>query len=331
MALGVDLSSHNHPGGAKIDYGSAANWLRAQGGTPFVIVKITESDSYVNPFWQADVVGFANVGCAVAGYIFDYGTTNPATEESYARGIVGPGLPLAVDAETPKGLTPAQYGAHIARVVAQEPMKVEYLNQSEVAAHELAAGDWLWLADYSGTMHYPCLIWQYSDAGRVPGIPGTSDVNRWESTDTQFSNFFHLGTIVQPANPGAPVTPNPPLVNCVGIAPTPTGKGYWLVQADGGVFNHGDAVFHGSLGNVKLAKPIVGMAAKPDGSGYWLAGSDGGVFSFNAGYYGSASGAPLAQPVVGIVSSPTGLGYTLIAADGGVFNYGDAVFEGSGA
>jgi hypothetical protein len=48
--------------------------------------------------------------------------------------------------------------------------------------------------------------------------------------------------------------PNRPNVNApiMGIAATPTGKGYWLVAADGGVFAFGDATF---LGNVEYVKP----------------------------------------------------------------------------
>jgi hypothetical protein len=38
---------------------------------------------------------------------------------------------------------------------------------------------------------------------------------------------------------------------------TPTGKGYWLVASDGGIFAFGDAVFLGSTGAMKLNKPIV--------------------------------------------------------------------------
>lgn len=80
------------------------------------------------------------------------------------------------------------------------------------------------------------------------------------------------------------------LTNCVGIASTPTGKGYWLVQADGGVFSHGDAVFHGSLGGHALAAPIVDIQATATGNGYWLVGSDGGVFSFgDAAFEGSGA------------------------------------------
>src|SRR2546422_5820089 len=59
----------------------------------------------------------------------------------------------------------------------------------------------------------------------------------------------------------------------------PTG-GYWLVGADGGGFNYGDARFLGSTGNIKLNQPVVGMAATPSGHGYWVVASDGGVFAF---------------------------------------------------
>lgn len=73
-----------------------------------------------------------------------------------------------------------------------------------------------------------------------------------------------------------------PVINApvVAIGRTPTSKGYWLVSADGGVFNFGDAKFWGSTGNVKLSKPIVGMVVSETGLGYGLVASDGGVFAF---------------------------------------------------
>ena len=94
----------------------------------------------------------------------------------------------------------------------------------------------------------------------------------------------------------------------VGMASTPTGQGYWLVAADGGVFSYGDALlrltggmrlnrrwwawrprrrgtgtgssrptaassatatpFHGSTGSIRLNQPVVGMAA--DAVGWWV-------------------------------------------------------------
>ncbi len=98
----------------------------------------------------------------------------------------------------------------------------------------------------------------------------------------------------------------------------PTGGGYWLVASDGGVFSFGDAGFHGSAGNIHLAKPVVGMAATPDGGGYWLVASDGGVFSYgDAGFHGSTGATAPDAPVVGMAATPDGGGYWLVASDGG--------------
>src|SRR4051812_44394804 len=73
--------------------------------------------------------------------------------------------------------------------------------------------------------------------------------------------------------------------------PTPSaksGKGYWVLGNDGGVFAFGGAAFHGSTGNMKLNKPVVGMAPTPSGDGYWLDATDGGIFAFgDAGFFGS--------------------------------------------
>ncbi len=99
----------------------------------------------------------------------------------------------------------------------------------------------------------------------------------------------------------------------VGMAVTPSGRGYWLVASDGGVFSFGDASFHGSTGSMRLNKPIVGMAATPSGLGYWLVASDGGIFTFgDAPFDGSA--ATLGATVSGMVRAPGG--YTLASSQG---------------
>jgi surface antigen/ribosomal protein L24E len=120
---------------------------------------------------------------------------------------------------------------------------------------------------------------------------------------------------------------NAPLV---GMAPTPTGHGYWLIARDGGLFTFGDARFSGSTGNLKLTQPVVGMAATPSGHGYWVVASDGGVFAFgDARFYGSTGALTLRRPIVGIASTPSGHGYWMVASDGGIFAFGDARFFGS--
>ncbi|HUJ59539.1 MAG TPA: phage tail tip lysozyme [Kofleriaceae bacterium] len=149
-----------------------------------------------------------------------------------------------------------------------------------------------------------------------------------------------LGTIFHPirkagytpsGSPQGPAAPTCTSGPCrVGIALTADGNGYWEAASDGGVFSYGDAVFHGSMGATKLARPVVGIAPTPKRDGYWLVASDGGVFSFgDAGFFGSLGGIALAKPVVGMAATPTGKGYWLVAADGGVFSFGDAAFHGS--
>ena len=45
----------------------------------------------------------------------------------------------------------------------------------------------------------------------------------------------------------------------VGMAPTPDGRGYWLVAGDGGIVPFGDAGGHGSTGGVRLNRPVVAI------------------------------------------------------------------------
>jgi ribosomal protein L24E len=75
----------------------------------------------------------------------------------------------------------------------------------------------------------------------------------------------------------------------VGIAATPSGRGYWMVASDGGIFSFGDAPFLGSMGGQALDQPIVGMAAPPSGQGYWFVAQDGGIFAFDVPFLGSAA------------------------------------------
>jgi CHAP domain len=115
----------------------------------------------------------------------------------------------------------------------------------------------------------------------------------------------------------------------VGMAPTPTGGGYWEAAADGSVYSFGDAEFYGSE-HSRLHAPVVGMAAAPTGHGYWMAAADGGVFAFgSARFFGSMGGRHLNAPIVGMAAAPTGNGYWEVSSDGGVFAFGNAAYQGS--
>ena len=112
------------------------------------------------------------------------------------------------------------------------------------------------------------------------------------------------------------------------MAATATGKGYWLLGGDGGVFTFGDARFFGSTGAMKLNAPVVGMGTSAGGKGYWLLGADGGMFSFGrARYFGSLPGTgtcPGPARAVTFTGTNTGLGYWVVMSGGRVLSFGDA-------
>jgi hypothetical protein len=157
----------------------------------------------------------------------------------------------------------------------------------------------------------------FGAAGRL-AEGGVAEVAR-AATGDQFGDAADFGSL-------AGVHLNQPVV---GMAATSTGKGYWFVARDGGIFTFGDAGFLGSTGGIRLNQPIVGMAASA-GRGYWFIASDGGVFAFgDARFFGSTGDVRLQQPIVGMATTPSGRGYWLVARDGGIFTFGDARFFGS--
>jgi hypothetical protein len=132
-----------------------------------------------------------------------------------------------------------------------------------------------------------------------------------------------LAALTVTAMVGTLVVRAPERANASGAA------GYWMVGADGGVFNYGEAPFYGSAGSVPLNSPIVGFVPTP-AAGYWMVAGDGGIFAFgDAPFFGSMGGKPLNRPIAGMASAPDGRGYWLVATDGGVFAFGEAPFFGS--
>jgi len=126
------------------------------------------------------------------------------------------------------------------------------------------------------------------------------------------------------------LAPSAPPTTYTGIASTPAGDGYWLVDSSGAVHPHGAAVSHGSMAGVPLNAPISHLVPTRDGRGYWMVAADGGIFSFgDARFFGSMGGRPLNAPVVDLAPTSDGGGYWLVASDGGIFAFGDAPFLGS--
>lgn len=104
-----------------------------------------------------------------------------------------------------------------------------------------------------------------------------------------------------------------------------------VAAADGGVFAANGAEFHGSLGGVELAAPIVSIETiETIEGGYWMFAADGGVFTFGtAQFHGSLGAIQLASPIVDAAVTSTGAGYWLLGADGQIYTFGDAARAGA--
>ena len=182
--------------------------------------------------------------------------------------------------------------------------------------------------------HSPSPITTVSSDGTPVAVPSALQGNQAftvtrEITTSGSSSAPAPATAPAPAPAPAP-SPGPLAGPVVGMASTPSGNGYWLVNAAGGVSPHGGARFYGSMAAAHLNSPIAHIVSTSDGLGYWLVAGDGGVFAFgDAGFFGSMGGLRLNAPVVDVAPTTDDRGYWLAASDGGIFAFGDARFWGS--
>jgi hypothetical protein len=106
----------------------------------------------------------------------------------------------------------------------------------------------------------------------VAVIPNKGETGYWVVTSTGHVYGFGTGSLGQPAGQNSsPIT---------GAAATPSGNGYYVVDALGQVFSYGDANKPGSLPNMVRGDSVVGIVPVDTGTGYWLMTAEGEVFSY---------------------------------------------------
>ena len=114
-------------------------------------------------------------------------------------------------------------------------------------------------------------------------------------------------------------------VGAADMASTPSGQGYWVLTAGGGVYAFGSAKHHGSLMRAGVGSGGVKLRSTPSGKGYWILAGNGRIYAF-----GDARklGSPSSGPVVDFWPTPSGDGYWVLLADGRVGAHGDAGYFG---
>ena len=81
---------------------------------------------------------------------------------------------------------------------------------------------------------------------------------------------------------------------------TPDGKGYWILTANGTVYNYGDAANDGdATGALGGLNPASAVFTTFDGAGYWIASANGTVDQYgDAPNDGGMSGSSLNGAII---------------------------------
>jgi lysozyme len=207
---GIDVSSHQHAGGAAIGWAQVA-----AAGYKFAFVKATEGSYYVNPYYPADAAAARRAGLLVAAYHFAVPNDSRAvlqadlaTNTAGDPTAGGQTLPLVVDLEYDPyasqdgtnecyGLSPGQMVAWIAAFVAEVKRRTGQLPviytiqdwwKACTGGSAAFAADPLWVASAGSSPRLPAgwsswEYWQYTSAATVPGIATPTDVSYFSSAN----------------------------------------------------------------------------------------------------------------------------------------------------
>ena len=200
---GVDVASWQHPSGAAINWTS----VRSAGKT-FAFIKATESTTYTNPYFATDRSRARTAGLDVGAYHFARPTTAAGSAAAQARhfvavtgaGRVAGDLPPVLDLEAGGSLAPAalvrwagQWLTTVKALTGRTPIVYTYpaFYTSNLARTTALRAYPLWIANYTSasapSSAYTAgwstwTFWQWSATGRVSGISGAVDLNRFNGT-----------------------------------------------------------------------------------------------------------------------------------------------------
>ncbi len=197
--VGPDVSSHQHPDGAAI------NWFAVRAsGQQMAMVKATESTWYVNPHFVSDSLAIRAAGLIRGTYHYA-DPSRPAGQQAlfYAATVLGQNgildLPPVLDLEHSGGLGPRALAAWVREFFAVlEPLTgrktilytyPNFWNTAMGATREFADHP-LWIASYNGAAAPQMprggwrtwTFWQFTSSGRLPGVSTPVDLNRYNGS-----------------------------------------------------------------------------------------------------------------------------------------------------
>lgn len=286
MTIGrvVDVSIAQH-GDLPPGQGPAINWkAAAQAGVTTALIKATQGTTYLNPWFHTDVAGAQAAGLDVLAYHYCDFSGAPAEAEWFLANAGH--LARIGDFETS---TNVAWMRTFLQALGGPPSELlGYGSASSFRSVYQQLPAMAWVAAYGQLYPGWGVLWQFTDAATIPGIPGAVDESRWYGSVIAYETLF-----------GQP----PPLTGGAKmLAPTPTGNGYWTVDAAGAVYARGDAEYLGGPNTSNTApagqpakwdgppnlipgRVVVSIASHPVTQGYWIEDNYGDVFAYGAAPY----------------------------------------------
>jgi lysozyme len=199
---GIDVSHHQ----------GEPDWpaVRA-GGIEFAFIRATDGLDRVDTRFAQNWAGAGAQGLLRGAYQFFRPDQDPVAQAELLLGMLAPSpgeLPPVIVVEVTEDLEPAEIEggvrAWLDRVrpaIGREPILYTgfYFWRDEVGAPDLT-GSPLWHAQYTSE---PCpriappwrdwAFWQFTQAGRVAGISGDVDLDRWNGTRDELAAFAAAG------------------------------------------------------------------------------------------------------------------------------------------
>lgn len=210
---GIDVASHQHSGGAAIDWQTVA-----ASGQSFAFIKATEGTGYVNPYFSSDSSKASAAGVLPGSYHYAKPGNGDARSQAryYASTLATgaqPSLPPTLDLEENGGLSSDQLIAwvhdwvdEITTLTGRDPIIYTYYSfwLQDMANTTDFADLPLWLAYYGDSLPDPlpggwseATFWQYSGEGAVDGVYTNVDMNTYYGSDAQLQSLAgrpHSGT-----------------------------------------------------------------------------------------------------------------------------------------
>ena len=196
MIKGIDVSHWR----GEIDWAQVA-----QSGVKFAFCKSSGGVSYADPTYKRNIQGCKDNGIIYGAYHYFYPFLGGRKQAEYFISVIGDDyqLPPVIDSERAYG----ESYATVAQRTLEALQEVERLTGTKPL---LYCGSWfgsklglcheydLWLAHYTtGNPGVPAAwdnwtFWQYSERGKVPGVPGYCDLNWWHGTLLQLQKYANI-------------------------------------------------------------------------------------------------------------------------------------------